>query len=165
MTNRIQLPRDTEANWTRVNPILEDGEPGLNIDNNQIKYGDGVTYWNDLAYPSDRLINGTHQATLDSNGILNVPTEIMDLLGNNHVNLNDNGGIAIGTAGTNPVSIYTDDNGAYNSWWFSEKGFLSLPDCGSGPPTSPPDNGPAFAQHDGVLYWYNGSTWKTVNLT
>ena len=101
----------------------------------------------------------------NANGILNVPAEIMSADGNNHVNLNDNGGIAIGTNGANPVSIYTDDNNTYNAWWFSEKGFMSLPDCGSAPPSSPPDNGPGFAQHNGVLYWYNGSTWKVVNLT
>ena len=52
MANKIQLRRDTADNWTRVNPILDDGEPGLNIDNNQIKYGDGNTAWNDLNYAS-----------------------------------------------------------------------------------------------------------------
>lgn len=52
MANRIQLRRDTSANWTRVNPILEDGEPGLEIDTNYIKYGDGNTPWVLLAYAS-----------------------------------------------------------------------------------------------------------------
>ena len=103
--------------------------------------------------------------TFGSNGILNVPAEIMDLTGNNHVNLNDNGGIAIGTFGPNPVSIYTDDGNNYYSWWLDEKGFLSLPDCGSGPPSGTPDNGPAFAQSGGVLYWHDGASWRTVNLT
>jgi Major tropism determinant N-terminal domain len=52
MANRIQLRRDTAANWTRVNPVLEDGEPGLEIDTNKIKYGDGNSYWTDLPYAS-----------------------------------------------------------------------------------------------------------------
>ena len=52
MANRIQLRRDTAANWTRVNPVLEDGEPGLEIDTNYVKYGDGNTAWVDLAYAS-----------------------------------------------------------------------------------------------------------------
>jgi hypothetical protein len=52
MTNRIQLRRDTSANWSRVNPILEDGEPGLDITTNQIKYGDGSTVWDELPYAS-----------------------------------------------------------------------------------------------------------------
>jgi hypothetical protein len=50
MANRIQLRRDTTANWNRVNPILEDGEPGLDITTNQIKYGDGSSTWTELAY-------------------------------------------------------------------------------------------------------------------
>jgi hypothetical protein len=50
MANRIQLRRDTAANWDRVNPVLEDGEPGYVTDTDQIKYGDGNTAWRDLAY-------------------------------------------------------------------------------------------------------------------
>jgi len=50
MANRIQLRRDTAANWTRVNPVLEDGEPGLEIDTNRVKYGDGNTTWANLSY-------------------------------------------------------------------------------------------------------------------
>jgi hypothetical protein len=52
MANRIQLRRDTQANWLRVNPILEDGEPGLDITQNKIKYGDGSSTWTELAYAS-----------------------------------------------------------------------------------------------------------------
>ena len=52
MANKIQLRRDTADNWNRVNPVLDDGEPGLDIDSNQIKYGDGATAWMDLPYAS-----------------------------------------------------------------------------------------------------------------
>jgi hypothetical protein len=55
MANRIQLRRDTADNWTRVNPILDDGEPGLEIDTNKVKYGDGNTAWADLDYASGGL--------------------------------------------------------------------------------------------------------------
>ena len=55
MANRIQLRRDTADNWTRVNPVLDDGEPGLDITTNQIKYGDGNTAWSDLAYAGGGL--------------------------------------------------------------------------------------------------------------
>jgi microcystin-dependent protein len=74
MANRIQLRRDTASNWTRVNPVLDDGEPGLNIDNNQIKYGDGNTAWNDLEYAvEDRLANGEFQVVLGSDGNTTFP--------------------------------------------------------------------------------------------
>lgn len=51
MTTRIKLRRDTAANWTANNPILALGEAGIETDHNNIKYGDGITPWNDLDYP------------------------------------------------------------------------------------------------------------------
>lgn len=50
MTTRIKLRRDTAANWTASNPILAAGEPGLETDTGNKKYGDGTTHWADLAY-------------------------------------------------------------------------------------------------------------------
>lgn len=47
---RIQLRRDTAANWATVNPILKDGEPALETDTRRTKLGDGVSAWNDLPY-------------------------------------------------------------------------------------------------------------------
>ena len=71
MANKIQLRRDTAANWLRVNPTLADGEPGLDLDSNRIKYGDGTTPWQNLPYASaDRLTKGSHQLVLDDNGTL-----------------------------------------------------------------------------------------------
>ena len=46
----IKLRRDTTANWAAANPILDLAEPGLNTDLYALKYGDGVTHWNDLPY-------------------------------------------------------------------------------------------------------------------
>jgi len=46
----IKLRRDTAANWTSVNPILAEGEVGLETDTSQQKIGDGVTAWNNLPY-------------------------------------------------------------------------------------------------------------------
>ena len=50
MSTEIQLRRDTAANWTSANPILGQGEEGIETDTGKIKYGDGVTAWNSLAY-------------------------------------------------------------------------------------------------------------------
>lgn len=49
-TVRFQLRRDTAANWSSVNPILGPGEPALETDTLLVKYGDGATAWNALAY-------------------------------------------------------------------------------------------------------------------
>jgi hypothetical protein len=49
MANRIQLRRDTTANWANVNPILSDGEMGYDIVTNEIRIGDGSTAWTGLS--------------------------------------------------------------------------------------------------------------------
>ena len=50
MSDRVQYRRDTKARWAEVNPILMEGEIGLEIDTNNIKMGDGVHAWNELEY-------------------------------------------------------------------------------------------------------------------
>jgi hypothetical protein len=50
MATKIQLRRDTAANWANANPILSQGEPAFEIDTGREKIGDGVTEWNSLAY-------------------------------------------------------------------------------------------------------------------
>lgn len=55
MPSQIQLRRDTAANWTANNPILAQGEYGLETDNlgtNNVQYkiGDGVTNWASLPF-------------------------------------------------------------------------------------------------------------------
>jgi len=48
MANRIQLRRDTTANWENTNPVLADGEMGYDIVTNEIRIGDGSTSWTGL---------------------------------------------------------------------------------------------------------------------
>lgn len=50
MADRIQIRRDTAANWTSSNPVLADGEIGWERDTNQFKVGNGTTDWNSLSY-------------------------------------------------------------------------------------------------------------------
>ena len=50
MANRIQLRRDGAQQWANVNPILAQGELGIEIDTSRLKVGDGVTAWNSLKY-------------------------------------------------------------------------------------------------------------------
>ncbi len=50
MADKVQLRRDTAANWTLVNPTLLDGEIALESDTKKFKAGDGSTAWNSLAY-------------------------------------------------------------------------------------------------------------------
>ena len=48
--NKIQVRRDSEADWTSANPVLSQGEPGFETDTGKFKWGDGTTAWNDLDY-------------------------------------------------------------------------------------------------------------------
>lgn len=50
MADIIQIRRDTAANWASVNPVLAQGEMGLETDTEKMKLGDGVTSWNSLNY-------------------------------------------------------------------------------------------------------------------
>lgn len=50
MAKTIKLRRDTAANWALINPVLSAGEPGLDTDALKVKYGNGVSAWNDLPY-------------------------------------------------------------------------------------------------------------------
>jgi hypothetical protein len=47
---RIQLRRDTAANWATANPVLLQGEVGLETDTDKFKIGDGTSAWNVLSY-------------------------------------------------------------------------------------------------------------------
>lgn len=47
---KIQLRHDTAANWTSVNPILLEGEVGIETDTNKFKVGNGTTAWTSLVY-------------------------------------------------------------------------------------------------------------------
>ena len=50
MPTKIQLRRDTAADWTSNNPTLSEGEFGWESDTNRFKIGDGSAAWNSLAY-------------------------------------------------------------------------------------------------------------------
>jgi len=47
---RIQLRRDTAADWTAANPVLAAGEMGLETDTDSYKIGNGTSAWSALPY-------------------------------------------------------------------------------------------------------------------
>lgn len=46
----IQLRRGTAAQWTSTNPVLGEGEQGLETDTLRTKIGDGSSAWSALEY-------------------------------------------------------------------------------------------------------------------
>jgi hypothetical protein len=48
MAVKLQFRRDTAANWESNNPVLSEGELGLDLTNERFKIGNGTDTWNAL---------------------------------------------------------------------------------------------------------------------
>lgn len=46
----IQLKRGKSSSWTTLNPVLNPGEPGFEIDTGKVKIGNGIDEWVELPY-------------------------------------------------------------------------------------------------------------------
>ena len=57
MTVKIQLKRDKAKEWLAVNPILAEGEIGIELDTARFKIGDGIKAWSDLTYAYANSLN------------------------------------------------------------------------------------------------------------
>jgi len=63
MATKIQVRRDTAANWTSANPTLSDGEIGYETDTGYMKIGDGTTAWSSLSYFTPGAVDGDNNTT------------------------------------------------------------------------------------------------------
>jgi len=77
MATRIQIRRDTEANWTSNNPVLASGELALSTDVAKIKIGDSSTAWASLGYAT---VSEPAVQTLIDTAIANIVDGAPDLL-------------------------------------------------------------------------------------
>ncbi len=59
----IQLKRGLAESWKTLDPILEPGEPGVELDTGRLKIGNGTDSWNDLEYLGE-----------DGQGVVNAAT-------------------------------------------------------------------------------------------
>ena len=50
LRTQILLRHDLAAQWKTLNPVLREGECGIELDTNKFKFGDGTKTWNDLKY-------------------------------------------------------------------------------------------------------------------
>lgn len=53
MADKIQLRRDSAADWASTNPVLASGEAGVELDTGKMKVGNGLTPWSGLPYVGD----------------------------------------------------------------------------------------------------------------
>jgi hypothetical protein len=73
MATKIQVRRDTAANWTANNPTLSDGEIGFETDTGKFKIGKSNTAWISLQYAQvagDDGLSYDIYPTVDSNGLV-----------------------------------------------------------------------------------------------
>ena len=98
MANRIQIRRDTAYNWNSINPVLADGEMGVEIDTGFIKIGDGSTYWNSLDY---------NTVSKD------IPQNNTNTSGNYTLQLSDRGKQVYNSGYANNIYVPTNDSVAF----------------------------------------------------
>jgi hypothetical protein len=128
MAQTIQFRRGTSAEWATANPILAQGEIGVNLDGNRFKVGTGLTSWNNLEYTavfdivvqssSDRLVYPTFASAvgktyigINTTGIVYTPPT---------------GNLGIGT--TNPTSRLTVSGNVFVSGIITATDFNSASD-------------------------------------
>lgn len=58
---RVQFRRDLKTQWETYNPILADGEIGIESDSKRFKLGDGINNWTSLSYSSKALADEPQQ--------------------------------------------------------------------------------------------------------
>jgi hypothetical protein len=101
MATKIQLRRDTAANFTSGNPTLAQGEPAYETDTGFMKIGDGTTAWTSLPYLSkfDSISVDTVNEKTSGNGVEVDGVEFKD------------GNVGIGITPSYLLHISRDDNG------------------------------------------------------
>lgn len=74
MSYSFKLRRGPAAEWTTDNPVLRDGEPGVENDTGKFKIGDGVHSWSSLPYfINQTAINALIEQALEDAVIEGVP--------------------------------------------------------------------------------------------
>ena len=115
MANKIQIRRDSALNWTNLNPILSQGELGIELNYptspNKLKIGDGSTPWNGIGSTVGNPTigpSGEMPYSSDTNYIAN---------GNSYANIASADGNLVINVG----------NDGYGIWTFGTEGRLTLP--------------------------------------
>ena len=77
ISTTIQLKRGTKQQWESANPILKDGELGVERNTGKLKLGDSVTPWNDLAYFYDpEELGGMKPKDIDTSELSDDDTKV-----------------------------------------------------------------------------------------
>lgn len=115
---KIQLRRDTAANWSTNNPTPSAGEPCFETDTGKLKIGDGITAYNSLPYQggtSDTAVTTdtaqtiSGKKTFDNDIVINQWNNNISPVRETHIDLsNGNGNAFISANGTDKTfGMYT----------------------------------------------------------
>lgn len=109
MPVKIQVRRGTSEEWSSINPVLLEGEQGLETDSNKIKIGNGNLSWNDLPYLSTYTSSSAvFSSSVSWTGILDKPNLIIGIsLSGNTIG---SGSVILNNFTNSEVSINTKTN-------------------------------------------------------
>lgn len=114
----LQIRNDQAADWVSRNPILGEGEYGLEIDTFLIKIGNGITPWNELPY-LNKLNAEYFKRTTD--GSLTFSDEFAQTINNIIINA---GGSAHLVISDDPIVATDPVNLRYLEWAIAHAGHL-----------------------------------------
>lgn len=70
MSTVIQFRRGSSSQWSQANPVLLDGEPGIELNTGKFKLGTGTSTWNNLEYAGNQGLPGTNSTATETTGIV-----------------------------------------------------------------------------------------------
>ena len=121
MATKIQIRRDTAANWSSANTVLSQGEIGYDLTNGRFKIGNGSTAWNDLSYSVEALghnHDSRYYTEVEVDGLINdvngdISANTTDIASNTNNISSNTSNIATNTASiaTNASGIATNASG------------------------------------------------------
>lgn len=159
---KIQLRRDTAANWTTNNPTPASGEPCFETDTGKFKIGDGVTTYNNLPYQGESSAP-TNMVTVDTDQTV---TGKKVFLQPNSANKGLN--VALGSNATNPdISVHigkasnSDFTGGMIRFDSNNPAVVGLQQSNSGGTMKIASSGDLINYASGTTEIRNGATWST----
>jgi len=117
---KIQLRRDSAANWTSSNPVLAAGELGFESNTGQFKIGDGSTAWVSLSY-----VGGAVSSVAGRTGVVTLTSADVGL---GLVNNTSDAGKPVSTATSTALAGKepTVTAGNASQYWRGDKSFQNL---------------------------------------
>lgn len=167
----IKARRSTASGWTTANPVLAQGEAGLETDTNKLKYGDGTTAWSALPYfpsklsPKTQLTSPFEKTTVT--GVAPTATTIAYDIATQSDLLYDVAAASVGVTGT--VNFRWDSSTALNAVMaVGDTVTVTLRITNSTNtyrPTAFQVDGTAVTQAAGTLRWQGGNAPSAANAS